>query len=646
MGQIIYFDICAEIIMLVTILTILVRKKVGGRRNISFMLVSLVVFFTILFDILSVMGETYHLIWPCAVRYLCHTVYLLLHSLTMPVSVAYLITLTDTWHKFKKKWFMPILMLGPIFVVAVLLVVNLFVPILFYFNDADVYTRGPAFLVLYAVAIFYAIFGLVYLFIYRKLFVRTTWLVLIAMFPLDLLALAIQWFFPRLLIEMFANSLSVLALALFTQSTAAENESSVQMQGRAAYLADMKRTFVNHKSADLIFVNICNYNALNDMLGYETMDDLIKLLSQNILHLGSSLGYMADRYYLGQGEFLTVVETGSNNKTGDFAQKLNQVLKDPVHLKHMDVGVEANICLVRCPQNVSDMSGLISMEKALREREYVGQVQYADHLFKKQEFDLKKNIDHIIERALLNHYFEVYYQPIYSVEEKRFNSAEALLRLIDPEFGFVSPEFFIPAAEKNGMIHQIGSYVLEEVCKFIASDEYKNLGIDYIEVNLSVAQCMHSTLAQDVLDTIAKYHVSPKQINLEITETAASYSQNIFMRNLEELSEAGILFSLDDFGTGYSNMTRVAELPLHIVKLDKSFADSESDPRMKIIIRNMVNMIKDMDMKIVVEGIENEQLLKTFTDMQCDYIQGYYYSKPIPKGDFVNFIQGSLDDEE
>ena len=102
------------------------------------------------------------------------------------------------------------------------------------------------------------------------------------------------------------------------------------------------------------------------------------------------------------------------------------------------------------------------------------------------------------------------------------------------------------------------------------------------------------------------------------------------MRNLEELSDAGILFSLDDFGTGYSNMTRVAELPLHIVKLDKSFADSESDPRMRVIIRNMVNMIKDMDMKIVVEGIETEQLLKTFTVLQCDYIQGYYYCKPIP----------------
>lgn len=642
MGQIIYFDICAEIIMLVTLLTVLVRRRFRGRKNIEFVAVSLVVLCAVTFDLLSVTTDNYFEV-PMFLRRLIHTLYLLFHSLSLPVYLSYLITLTDTWHRILKRWYMRIGLVAPVVITICLLFVNLFVPILFSFDSDGLYRRDKAFVILYVIALLYAILGIVYLCAYRKLFSNTTWVALVMIFPLDLIAAIIQMFFPNLLVEMFTNSVSILCLALFTQNTE-ENELGPQMLGRSAYLADMRRKFINKRDTDLMFLNICNYNTLNDMLGYETMGDLIKIIAQNIVHLGSTLGYQASHYYLGQGEFLTIVDTCANTKTGAFAQKLNQELKHPVHLQHMDVGIEANICLVRCPKNVSDMSGLLSMEKALQERAYHGQVQYADHLFKKEEFDVKKNIDRIIERALVNHYFEVYYQPIYSVEEKKFNSAEALLRLIDPEFGFVSPEFFIPAAEKNGMIHQIGAYVLEEVCKFIASDEFKNLGIDYIEVNLSVAQCMHSTLAQDILDMLVKYHVSPKQINLEITETAASYSQNIFMRNLEELSEAGILFSLDDFGTGYSNMTRVAELPLHIVKLDKSFADSESDPRMRVIIRNMVNMIKDMDMKIVVEGIETEQLLKTFTEMQCDYIQGYYYSKPIPKGDFITFIQNSQDE--
>ena len=213
-------------------------------------------------------------------------------------------------------------------------------------------------------------------------------------------------------------------------------------------------------------------------------------------------------------------------------------------------------------------------------------------------------IDTIIDHALANHKFNVYYQPIYSVTEQRFNSAEALLRLNDDKYGFISPELFIPAAEKSGAIHKIGAYVLEEVCSFIASDEYKSLGLDYIEINLSVSQCMQNNLANEVLDTLNKYHVSTDQINLEITETAASDSQKIMNENLDILNKAGVHFSLDDFGTGYSNIKRIASLPLDIIKLDKSFTKLEENPKLQIILQNTINMIKDMDMKIVVEGVE------------------------------------------
>ena len=133
----------------------------------------------------------------------------------------------------------------------------------------------------------------------------------------------------------------------------------------------------------------------------------------------------------------------------------------------------------------------------------------------------------------------------------------------------------------------------------------------------------------------------PEQINLEITETAASYSQNIMADNIGSLSEKGIDFSLDDFGTGYSNMRRIALLPLKIVKLDKSFTTIDENPKLMIILQNTIKMIKEMNMKIVVEGIENENLVKQFSNLQCEYIQGYYFSKPIPKDEFIRFIKNS-----
>lgn len=163
--------------------------------------------------------------------------------------------------------------------------------------------------------------------------------------------------------------------------------------------------------------------------------------------------------------------------------------------------------------------------------------------------------------------------------------------------------------------------------------------MQYIEINLSVAQCMQADLADKILQIMKRYGVTSDKINLEITETAASYSQNIMMENLEKLTREGIEFSLDDYGTGYSNIKSVASLPIKIVKLDKTFVDSENNPRMWTVLKNTIKMLKDMNMHIVVEGVETEGLVKKFTDLNCEYIQGYYYSRPIPESDFVAFMR-------
>ena len=189
----------------------------------------------------------------------------------------------------------------------------------------------------------------------------------------------------------------------------------------------------------------------------------------------------------------------------------------------------------------------------------------------------------------------------------------------------------------------IGHYVLEEVCRFISSEEFQRLDLDYIEVNLSVVQCMQSNLASEILELLGQYKVQPSQINLEITETAASYAQKTMMKNLDSLTKAGIQFSLDDFGTGYSNMRRIASMPFHLIKLDKTFTNLEQNPKMRIVLENTIRMIKDMNMKIVAEGIETECLVRQFAELHCEYIQGYYYSRPIPRPEFVAFIEQAME---
>lgn len=248
-------------------------------------------------------------------------------------------------------------------------------------------------------------------------------------------------------------------------------------------------------------------------------------------------------------------------------------------------------------------------------------------------------LQEIIEDAIKMKKFKMYYQPIYSLSEDKFVSAEALLRLPHETLGFIPPDVFIPVAEKTGIIHPIGDFVNEEVFKFMSSPEYKRLGLNYMEINLSTTQCMVSTLADRVIQQMKKYDINPSEVNFEITETAANFSQKIMEQNLVRLSKTGVGFSLDDYGTGYSNIKRMVQLPLKIVKLDKLFADGLADKKMRLVLQNTVQMIKDIDMEIVVEGIETSKAFRLFKELGCEHIQGYYFCKPLAQSEFVKFIE-------
>jgi EAL domain-containing protein (putative c-di-GMP-specific phosphodiesterase class I) len=233
----------------------------------------------------------------------------------------------------------------------------------------------------------------------------------------------------------------------------------------------------------------------------------------------------------------------------------------------------------------------------------------------------------------------MYYQPIYSVKEKRFVSAEALIRLNDEEFGFISPAVFIPAAERRGLMVPIGDFVLESVFGFISKNDFRELGLSYVELNLSVAQCVQGDLAEKILALEKKYHVNPERVNLEITETTYENIGETTDANIRILSENGFSFSLDDYGTGYSNMQRISRLPLKIIKIDKTLVDDIRNRAGLSVMQNTVCMLKDIHKEIVCEGVETAEQLNQLSSLGVDFIQGYYFSKPLPEDKFVSFIK-------
>lgn len=632
-----YFNYCALAILIVLIITVMSRRMLSGRRNRYFWNLLLVVFCSTVFEILAVNLDNGTS--PAVLeKYIAHGGYIIMHSLTVPVYVIYLACLTDSVYKFKENTLMQLLLSVPYVCLLELTLTSYFFGKIFYLDENNQYMHGPLYWVIYACAVFYIIIGIVYAIRCHKLFVKGQLLAFFIVWPLILVAIALQLMFPQLRVEMFAQAIGVLFVLLMIQKPEERTDTNTGFGKITAYATDIEQALINKKPVRVILINILNYKALRDILGYQSTALLTNTVSQKVMSLCKSVLPKADPYYLERGRFCLVTGKENFDKVDSAAVELMEMLMEDIHLQGMDINLQVNLCVLRCPEDLDDFQSIFAFSNEFEEYGKAGKVLYAEDLLKDGRYIIK-DLEDIIDNALDNQRLSVYYQPIYSVEEQRFTSAEALLRLDDEEYGHISPELFIPVAEKNGVIHRIGTMVLEEVCRFIASDEFKELGMDYIEVNLSVAQCMRNNLAKEILQLMEKYHVSPSQINLEITETAAAHSQNIMSQNIHVLAAAGIPFSLDDFGIGYSNMRRVASLPLHIVKLDKTFTELDENPRMEIVVRNTIKMIKDMDMKIVVEGIETEKLVRRFSELKCEYIQGYYFSKPLPREEFVSFLR-------
>lgn len=633
------FDAAALIMLAVLFVTVIIRKMTKGTSNRIFLLQILIAVMSTSFDIFAVTLDNYNS-KNILMLYIAHTGYLMIHNIHPFVHMLFVVSLTDTWHKIFRNPAKIVLFALPYSLDFILLATNPFTHLMFTVEDG--YTHEVLFHTLYICIIPYILLNVVYILRYRVLFNMRKIFSLFSMTVLSVIAVLIHFFVPELLLECLAITMSLFIVSAGVLRPEDYIDSFTGLYKHSAYAHDMKRAFYNDKHVHIVMLNIGNYNTLTSMLGYEVMTDILHRVAVTIDNVNNCLHGHAELYFLDRGRFRMVFGEKYRDKAETAAVVLMNELKMSSNVNGLDINFTPFIVLARCPEEIESFKSLMAFGQDFHEKlHYSGQVMLASDVYDANEFAIQNNIETIIERAFENQKFEVYYQPIYSISSGKFVSAEALLRLYDDEHGFISPEILVPAAEKSGAIHKIGEFVFEEVCKFVSSSDYKRLGLDYIEVNLSVAQCMHGDLADTILNIMNKYNVSPDSINLEITETAASYSQRVMTDNLNKLARAGLSFSLDDYGTGYSNMKRVIQLPLKIVKLDKSFVDEQHNPKMWIFLQNTVKMLKDMKMEIVVEGIETQEMVDAFSSLKCDFIQGYFFSRPICKTEFINFISSA-----
>lgn len=245
-----------------------------------------------------------------------------------------------------------------------------------------------------------------------------------------------------------------------------------------------------------------------------------------------------------------------------------------------------------------------------------------------------------MESALAEEQFEVYLQPKYSVKDDALSGAEALVRWNHPEWGIQSPFTFIPLFEKNGFITKLDQFVWDKTCSILHDwDEAGYPPID-ISVNVSRADIYHADLVDILTKTVKKYDLSPTRLHLEVTESAYTENPSQIINTVSCLRKQGFIIEMDDFGSGYSSLNMLTDLPIDVLKLDMKFIQNETaKPNKQGILRFIINLARWMSLSVVAEGVETKEQLDHLREVGCDYVQGYYFAKPMPYRDFEPLLK-------
>ena len=244
-----------------------------------------------------------------------------------------------------------------------------------------------------------------------------------------------------------------------------------------------------------------------------------------------------------------------------------------------------------------------------------------------------------METALKEKQFSVYLQPKFKVKNDCLVGAEALIRWEHPQLGFLSPGEFIPLFEKNGFITKLDYYVWEQVCILLHQWEEKGYPAIPVSVNVSRADIYQLNLTDTMLDLIHRYKVDPTNLHLEITESAYTENPEQIISTVDQLRELGFIIEMDDFGSGYSSLNMLNQMKRDVLKLDMKFIQSETaKPLEQGIIRFIVELARWMNLSVVAEGVETREQLDRLRDIGCDYVQGYFFAKPMPAVKFETFL--------
>ncbi len=392
----------------------------------------------------------------------------------------------------------------------------------------------------------------------------------------------------------------------------------------------------------ILFLDLDQFKRINDSLGHAAGDQLLLDVAKR---LNKSIRKSDLLARIGGDEFVVLIERigdsleDAHTEISMVARKVQDAFLEKFEIENLAFQVSCSIGICLLDGSTSADNVLKFADTAMYNSKTKGGNNFSFYDPKKQTLlDRQLSFESEIVRAMENNEFCAYFQP--QVDVNGFvTGAEALIRWVHPERGLIAPIEFIPVAEQFGLIQGLQNVVLEDICRLLVElNERRLLAEDFkLSINISHSQFKSANFKSLLIETIKKFDVLPQHLNLEITESMLSHDIDNTVKQMVDIESEGFSFSIDDFGTGYSSLSYLHAYPVNELKIDKSFVDRILDSSGLSIVETIANLARNLNMKVVAEGVENEQQVELLKKHQIDILQGYFFGRPMPFDDYVKW---------
>ncbi|WP_373031823.1 putative bifunctional diguanylate cyclase/phosphodiesterase [Sulfurovum sp.] len=386
----------------------------------------------------------------------------------------------------------------------------------------------------------------------------------------------------------------------------------------------------NDQKFSILFLDLDNFKEINDSFGHDVGDDLLKIVAEKFQNRISKSDLLAR---LGGDEFTLVVGGWRNTEhIASIADRLIHALSEPIYILGYEIYITVSVGISIYPDDGMDIATLLKhSDSAMYSAKNEGRNLY--HFYKQIMTDQaleRVTLETRMRKALENNEFIIYYQPIVNGVTSELIGLEALVRWQHPEKGLLTPDKFIHIAERTSIIIPLGEYVMNKVAGQVKDWHEKGFNPSYISINLSVNQLRHKKLLSNINNMLEKTNFRDDWLEFEITESYAMKNPEESIEVLNQIKALGVKLSIDDFGTGYSSLSHLKKLPVDKLKIDKAFISGlPYDLDDKILVATIVSLAENMNLKVVAEGVENEEQKKYLENIGCIYMQGYLFEKPV-----------------